>query len=174
MNEPRRPRHVLRRLGALLAGVLANIIPAVATDMMLASMGVLPPLSEPVKFTTPLLLLATAYRTVYGIAAGYLTARLAPDHPMGHALASAPWASLRALRARCQCGASDPLGIPSRSSPWLCQAPGRVADSASCSYPRDTNLPGRVPEVPGRKAASPYNGIRCIAKGILLECRLSI
>jgi len=32
------------------------------------------------------LLLATAYRIVYGIAGSYVTARLAPDRPMQHAL----------------------------------------------------------------------------------------
>jgi hypothetical protein len=32
------------------------------------------------------LLLATAYRVVYGIAASYITARLAPNRPMLHAL----------------------------------------------------------------------------------------
>jgi len=30
--------------------------------------------------------LATVYRTIYGIAASYLIARLAPDRPMQHAL----------------------------------------------------------------------------------------
>ena len=38
-------------------------------------------------FTDPLFLLATLYRTVYGIAGSYVTARLAPSHPMGHAMA---------------------------------------------------------------------------------------
>jgi hypothetical protein len=33
------------------------------------------------------LLLATIYRTVFGVAGSYVTARLAPDRPMGHALA---------------------------------------------------------------------------------------
>jgi hypothetical protein len=33
-----------------------------------------------------LFLLAAAYRTVYGVAGAYLTARLAPDRPMRHAL----------------------------------------------------------------------------------------
>ena len=32
------------------------------------------------------LLLATAYRTIYGVAGSYVTARLAPNRPMGHAL----------------------------------------------------------------------------------------
>ena len=76
----------LRRIGAVLAGVLANIILSISTDMAMQAAGVFPPLSEPKMFTTPHLLLATAYRTVYGIGGSYLTARLAPDHPMGHAL----------------------------------------------------------------------------------------
>ena len=77
---------VLRRIGAVLAGMLSNIALSIATDVALQAAGVYPPLSEPNLFTTPLWLLATAYRTVYGVAGSYLTARLAPDHPMGHAL----------------------------------------------------------------------------------------
>ena len=34
-----------------------------------------------------LFLLATAYRTIYGVAGSYIAARLAPDRPMAHALA---------------------------------------------------------------------------------------
>ncbi len=34
-----------------------------------------------------LFLVATAYRTIYGVLAGYIAARLAPDRPMQHALA---------------------------------------------------------------------------------------
>ena len=33
-----------------------------------------------------LFLLATVYRTVYAVVGSYVTARLAPDRPMGHAL----------------------------------------------------------------------------------------
>jgi hypothetical protein len=86
MPQPVPSRRVLRSISALLAGMLPNIILSIATDMGLHAAGVFPPLSEPEMFTTPLLLLATAYRTVYGIAGSYLTARLAPHHPMGHAL----------------------------------------------------------------------------------------
>ena len=71
----------LRSLGAVLAGVLAGAVPAVATDLALKAAG------APEMFTDPLFLLATLYRTVYGIAGAYVTARLAPSHPMGHALA---------------------------------------------------------------------------------------
>lgn len=77
----------LRSIGAVLAGVAANVVPAIATDMAMVAIGLYPPLAEPKAFTTPLLLLATAYRTVYGIGGAYLTALLAPDRPMGHALA---------------------------------------------------------------------------------------
>ncbi len=37
--------------------------------------------------STGLWVVATTYRIIYGIAGGYITARLAPDRPMGHALA---------------------------------------------------------------------------------------
>jgi hypothetical protein len=78
---------MIRSVGAVLAGILVNVILSIATDAALNAAGVFPPLSEPEMFTTPLLLLATAYRTVYGVAGAYLTSRLAPNHPMGHALA---------------------------------------------------------------------------------------
>jgi hypothetical protein len=76
----------VRRVGAVLAGALAGIILSIGTDLALQATGAYPPLSRSDLFTTPLLLLATAYRNVYGVAGSYLTARLAPDHPMGHAL----------------------------------------------------------------------------------------
>ncbi len=52
---------------------------------MLHGTGVFPPLGQ--SMSTALFLLATAYRTVYGIAGSYITARLAPHSPMQHALA---------------------------------------------------------------------------------------
>jgi hypothetical protein len=66
--------------------VAAGIVLSVATDLALEAGGIYPSLKEPMAFTTALLLLATAYRSLYGVAGSYLTARLAPDHPMGHAL----------------------------------------------------------------------------------------
>ena len=78
---------LLRSVGAVLAGVAVNVVLALATDRAMVAIGLYPPLTEPKAFTTPLLLLATAYRTVYGTLGAYLTAALAPDRPMGHALA---------------------------------------------------------------------------------------
>jgi hypothetical protein len=52
--------------------------------MVLHATGVFPPPGR--TMSDALFLLATAYRTVYGIAGSYLTARLAPRRPMLHAL----------------------------------------------------------------------------------------
>ena len=86
VTETRRAPRVLRSIGAVLAGAFTGIILSIATDAALVAAGVFPPLTQPDSFTTPLLLFATLYRNVYGVAGSYLTAHLAPDHPMGHAL----------------------------------------------------------------------------------------
>ncbi|HEU4387520.1 MAG TPA: hypothetical protein VFV34_06965 [Blastocatellia bacterium] len=85
-TEQRPPRRIFRGIAAILAGIISTVILSVGTDMALQSAGIYPPLSEPNRFTTQLLLVATVYRTVYGVAGSYLTAMLAPDHPMRHAL----------------------------------------------------------------------------------------
>jgi hypothetical protein len=77
-------KKTLKSIGAVLAGVLAGIVLSIGTDMALRAARVLPPLGQPAGDAP--LLLATVYRTVYGVAGSYLTARLAPDRPMMHAL----------------------------------------------------------------------------------------
>ncbi len=84
MNETHPPRRLGRSLIALLAGMFAGIILSVGTDMVLHVAGIFPALGQ--RLSDPLLLLATTYRTVYGVASSYITARLAPDNPMMHAL----------------------------------------------------------------------------------------
>lgn len=74
----------LRSTGAVLAGMVAGVVLSIGTDLLMYALGVLPQPGQPAGDNP--LLLATAYRTVYGIAAAYLTARLAPNRPMGHAL----------------------------------------------------------------------------------------
>jgi hypothetical protein len=83
----RSPR--LRSVGAVLAGLVANVILSTATDLALVAAGVFPPLSEfgrPEVFSDSMLLLALVYRTVYGVFGCWLTARLAPRRPMTHSL----------------------------------------------------------------------------------------
>ena len=85
MNETYPPHRVLRRSGAVFAGLLVIVILSIGTDMVLHAAGVYPPWGEPMD--DGLCLLASAYRMLFGIAGCYLAARLAPDRPMGHALA---------------------------------------------------------------------------------------
>ena len=79
-----RKRLWTRRVLSVLAGVVAIFVLSSATDLVLETTGVLP--SAPL-FDTGLLLLATAYRIIFSVLASYIVARLAPDHPMRHALA---------------------------------------------------------------------------------------
>jgi peptidoglycan/LPS O-acetylase OafA/YrhL len=58
-----------------------------ATDLLLVRSGVFPPFSESQAYTDTLLAIALTYRTLYGVVAAYLTARLAPQRPMLHACA---------------------------------------------------------------------------------------
>lgn len=79
MNKP------VRRIGAVLAGLLTIVILSTATDAVLHATDIFPPWGQPM--ADSLFLLATAYRIVFGILGCYITARLAPDRPMHHALA---------------------------------------------------------------------------------------
>jgi hypothetical protein len=79
-----RPRRIGRSIAAVLAGLVAIFVVSTATDIALHAIGVFPPWGQPM--SDGLFLLATAYRIVYGVAGSYLTARLAPDRPMRHAL----------------------------------------------------------------------------------------
>ncbi len=85
LGETSPARRIGRSIGAVLAGVLAIVVLSLATDVVLHATGIFPPMGQPM--SDALFLLATAYCTVYGVAGGYLTARLAPDRPMQHALA---------------------------------------------------------------------------------------
>ncbi len=84
MSETQHQRNILRSIGALFAGFLVVVILSIGTDAVLHVTGVFPPLGQPTRDS--LLLLAAVYRTIYGVAGSYVTARFAPDRPMQHAL----------------------------------------------------------------------------------------
>jgi hypothetical protein len=84
MSERQTGRHIGRSILALLAGFVIVVALSILTDVILHITGVYPPLGQPAP--DALLGLATVYRTVFGFAGSYLTARLAPYAPMGHAL----------------------------------------------------------------------------------------
>jgi hypothetical protein len=79
------PRRLLRSVGALFLGFLAVVILSLGTDQVLHVLKVYPPWGQPM-YDPSLNLLALAYRCVYGIIGGYLTARFAPHSPMRHAI----------------------------------------------------------------------------------------
>lgn len=85
MSETQHPRRTLRSIGAVLAGVLTVIVLSLGTDVVLHATGIYPPWFQPM--ADALWVLALAYRIVYGIAGGYIAARLAPNRSMAHALA---------------------------------------------------------------------------------------
>ena len=73
-----------RSIWAVVAGIVVGVVLTTITDVVLHAMGVFPPLGQPVSDGP--LVLATAYRIVFGIMGCYVAARLAPDRPMRHAL----------------------------------------------------------------------------------------
>ncbi len=86
MSETEHPRRLGRSIGAVLAGMFVGIVLTLATDIVLHLAGVFPPWGQSMVGFDAALLLATAYRTVYGVVGSYLIARFAPDRPMQHAL----------------------------------------------------------------------------------------
>ena len=79
-------KNIWKSIGAVLAGFVVVILITAATDELLHRIGVFPPWGASMVGFDGALLLATVYRTIYGVAGSYITARLAPDRPMGHAL----------------------------------------------------------------------------------------
>jgi hypothetical protein len=78
------PRRIGRSVLAVIAGFLVVVVLSTAADAVLHAAKVYPPESEGLH--DPLLnLLALAYRSVFTLAGGWVTARLAPDTPLRHA-----------------------------------------------------------------------------------------
>ena len=84
MSETHKPRQALQRVGAVLAGMLTGIILSLGTDELLHLAHVFPPWDQ--RASDAILLLASIYRTIYGVAGSYVAARLAPNRPMLHAM----------------------------------------------------------------------------------------
>jgi hypothetical protein len=74
---------VVKSIGAVVAGIAFVAIASIATDLLLQH--TLMPAMNTREATPPVLALALAYRA-YGIIAGWITAKLAPDRAMTHAV----------------------------------------------------------------------------------------
>jgi len=74
----------MKSIRAVVAGVLAIIVVTTLVDIALHALGIFPPMDQPID--NRLALLATFYRIVISIGGAWLTARLAPEKPMKHAM----------------------------------------------------------------------------------------
>jgi uncharacterized BrkB/YihY/UPF0761 family membrane protein len=78
-------RETLRSLGAVIAGFALLVILSMITDSILERTGVMktqPFAANPVW----LIVVIVLYRTIFNTLGCYLTARIAPDNPMKHAI----------------------------------------------------------------------------------------
>jgi len=86
MTTEHPPHHRLRSAGALLAGIVVVVALSLATDALARALGWMAASdTEPGSHS---LLLAFAYRSLYGVLGAYVVARLAPYAPLAHALIS--------------------------------------------------------------------------------------
>jgi hypothetical protein len=73
-----------KSIWAVVAGVLVIVVVTTLVDIVLHATRVFPPTDQPIN--DALALLATSYRIVISVGGAWLTARLAPDKPMKHAM----------------------------------------------------------------------------------------
>lgn len=71
---------ILQSIGAVDAGAAVSIILEVGTDSAMRAAEIFPKAEG--SMSDALFILATAYRTIYGVLGAYVTARLAPNRPM--------------------------------------------------------------------------------------------
>jgi hypothetical protein len=84
MNQPSTGGNLGRSVLAVLAGIAAGIAITVATDFVLHALHVYPLWDQ--RVPNSLLVFATLYRTIYAVGASYITAYLAPNRPIQHAM----------------------------------------------------------------------------------------
>jgi hypothetical protein len=84
MSDQPAPKHTGKSILSILAGFVAVFILSFGTDIALHYVAGFPKLGQ--TYSDPQFMWATIYRTVYGVVGSYVTATLAPRHPMKHAL----------------------------------------------------------------------------------------
>ena len=75
---------MIKSIWAVVAGLLTVIVLSMATDKVLETSGIFPAPSDMGLYVTWMLGLALAYRTIYTVLGGYITAVLAPQNAMKH------------------------------------------------------------------------------------------
>jgi hypothetical protein len=84
VSSPQESGNIFVSILAVLAGFVFGAVTSVGTDVGLHKAGIAPALTD--HWPDKLLAVATIYRTIYGVLSSWITARLAPKSPMGHAL----------------------------------------------------------------------------------------
>ena len=80
------PLRIGRSILAIFAGMLAGIVLTLVTDELLHLARVFPPWGASMTGYDGALVLATIYRTIYGVLGSYIAARIATGTPMLHAM----------------------------------------------------------------------------------------
>lgn len=73
--------NIWKSIGAVLAGLITAAVLSIATDAVMHATGTFP---EGPDMSNALYAFATAYRCLFQVIGGYLTAQLAPIRPMKH------------------------------------------------------------------------------------------
>ena len=76
----------LKKIWAIIAGLLIVAVLSVLTDAVMEKLGVFPGQAHPEAYTQWMWALALGYRVIYTILGGYVTAKLAPTRPMAYAI----------------------------------------------------------------------------------------
>lgn len=79
-------RKLAKSIWAVIAGFLTVFILSSGMDFMLETIGVFPPISSTMTYSTGMLLVALLYRCSFTVMGGYVTAYLAPKDKMKHVI----------------------------------------------------------------------------------------
>ena len=77
---------LLKSIVAVVAGFVAVGILHTMTDLGLEKVGIFPQPGQPAALETRFLAVAAIYRNIYNVFGGWITARLAPNRPVEHAI----------------------------------------------------------------------------------------
>jgi hypothetical protein len=77
--------NTLKSVGAVFTGAFVAILLSVGTDALMHMIHMFPRIGEPISDSRALAI-ATVYRGIYGIFGAYITAWMAPQRPMLHAM----------------------------------------------------------------------------------------
>jgi len=79
-------KNIWKSIGALLVGFITVAILSIATDMLFEVLHIFPPQNQPQVYAWWMLPIALLYRTLFTLFGGFVTAKLAPNKKVLHAI----------------------------------------------------------------------------------------